>query len=238
MNKKNNYNSLIFLTTLSVYLGLVLVGTPPILAQAALTQKIEIQNEAEIKDDLDKKPDEDLFADSIVDLVQELDKLSQKKSFDWNLRYTFQIESLSICESDNSPSFMGFGSDRFQIDRFLENTTIEIARKLYKQKARIGFGDIYSHTSDFDFVFDGGSLEIKAKIGNNNNIAADIEKDNLPFLNELNNYLDQITSTKDATKEKIVAENTKVTTENNQVFIVTHLPRASIDELLAKKVAQ
>ena len=132
MNKKNNYNSLIFLTTLSVYLGLVLVGTPPILAQAALTQKIEVKNEAEIKDDLDKKPDEDLFAESIVSLVQELDKLSQKQSFDWNIKYTFQIESLAISESDNSPSFMGFGSDRFQIDRFLENTTIEIARKLYK----------------------------------------------------------------------------------------------------------
>ena len=61
MSNSKNYNSIVFLTTLSVYLGLVLVGaTPSVLAQqAALAQKFEIQNEIEIEDDLDKKPDDE-----------------------------------------------------------------------------------------------------------------------------------------------------------------------------------
>jgi hypothetical protein len=60
MSNSKNYNSIVFLTTLSVYLGLVLVGaTPPVLAQAALTQRFEIQHEIETEDDLDKKPDKD-----------------------------------------------------------------------------------------------------------------------------------------------------------------------------------
>ncbi|HMS39984.1 MAG TPA: hypothetical protein PKE69_07155, partial [Pyrinomonadaceae bacterium] len=36
----------------------------------------------------------------------------------------------------------------------------------------------------------------------------------------------------------ILYENTKAMTENNQVFIVTRLPRGSIDALLAEKDAQ
>jgi hypothetical protein len=237
MSNRKNYNSIVFLTTLSVYLGLVLVGgaTPSVLAQAATTRDFNIKNEIVVEDDLDKKPDEDLFADSIVGLVQELDKLSRKKSFDWNTTDTFQIEGLGICESDNSPAFMGSGSINLQVDAALEKTAFEIAQKLYKQKALLGLGNVHSHETDFDFIFDGGSLEIKAKISNASAVASERERDVFPFYNHFSGYLEKINSTRRASKNKIVAENTKVTTENNQVFIVTRLPRASIDDLLAEK---
>ena len=63
MSDKKKYNSIVFLTTLSVYLGLVLVGGAgsPVLAQAALTRNFDIQEEIEYKDDLDKKPDDELL---------------------------------------------------------------------------------------------------------------------------------------------------------------------------------
>ena len=55
MTTRKNYNSVIFLTTLSVYLGLVLVGAPAhVLAQAALTSRLEVKDKIEKKDDLDK----------------------------------------------------------------------------------------------------------------------------------------------------------------------------------------
>ena len=68
MSNSKNYNSIVFLTTLSVYLGLVLVGaTPSVLAQqAALAQRFEIQNEIEIEDDLDKKPDDENLQNKIM----------------------------------------------------------------------------------------------------------------------------------------------------------------------------
>ena len=58
-NRKNN--SILFLTTLGVYLGLVLVGgsVPQVLAHGALTRNFELQDEIEAKDDLDKKPEGD-----------------------------------------------------------------------------------------------------------------------------------------------------------------------------------
>lgn len=61
MSKSKSYNSILFLTTLSVYLGLVLVGaSPQVLAQQiTFVNKFEIQNEIEFEDDLDKKPEDD-----------------------------------------------------------------------------------------------------------------------------------------------------------------------------------
>src|SRR5215213_10130440 len=61
MSNRKNYNSIVFLTTLSVYLGLVLVGgaTPSVLAQAATTRDFNIKNEIVVEDDLDKKPDDE-----------------------------------------------------------------------------------------------------------------------------------------------------------------------------------
>ncbi len=73
MSNSKNYNSIVFFTTLSVYLGLVLVGgTPPVLAFAALTRNFDIQNEIEVKDDLDKKPDDEIEKIREIDIAQAL----------------------------------------------------------------------------------------------------------------------------------------------------------------------
>jgi hypothetical protein len=51
----------LFLTTLGVYLGLLVVGgaAPQVLAHSATTRNFEITDEIEVKDDLDKKPDDE-----------------------------------------------------------------------------------------------------------------------------------------------------------------------------------
>src|SRR5688572_15765215 len=92
MSNSKNYNRMVFLTTLSVYLGLVLVGaTPPVMAHAALTQRIEIQNEIETDDDLDKNPDNesidftkslDNYFKEVGNFVKDLQKLHNIEKFD------------------------------------------------------------------------------------------------------------------------------------------------------------
>jgi hypothetical protein len=210
----------------------VLVGaTPQVLAQAAMTRQFDIKTEIEFKDDLDKKPDEnDLFTTSIVNLVRELNRFSEKKQFDWNGNTEYQIESLAICGSDNSPSFLGTNSGNHKIDRALKKTGIEIARKFFAKKSAAGLGDFYSHNVEYKFVLNNKSLTINAKIGDSSNYDKNVQ----PFVNELNNYLARTISNHKQPKQKTVAENTSVTFENNQVFIVIRLPRASIDELLAE----
>lgn len=57
MINRKSQNSILFLTTLGVYLGLVLVGaTPQVLAQAATAKQFSVKDEIEVKDDLDKNP--------------------------------------------------------------------------------------------------------------------------------------------------------------------------------------
>lgn len=58
MTNRKTHNSIIFLTTLSVYLSLSLLGaTPQVLAYAATTRDFDIQTEIEYKDDFDNQPD-------------------------------------------------------------------------------------------------------------------------------------------------------------------------------------
>jgi len=235
MSNRKNYNSIVFLTTLSVYLGLVLVGAPPVLAQAALTQKIEIQHEAEIRDDLDKKPDEDLFAQTLVDLVRNLDMLSNAKNFDWETKSVFTIEDLSFCESDDTPSFLGSGSHPKKLTGAIEKAAIEIGRKLHAKKSKSGLGDFYARwpegvTFKFSIEHKGFDLETAINLKSGENARA--------FLALLDAYLLRINSSTKTKELKIVVENTKSKVDGTRLLLVTHLPRASIDELLAQKDAQ
>jgi hypothetical protein len=57
LNNRKNQNSILFLTTLGVYLGLVLVGaTPQVLAHAATTRTFDISEESGQVENLDKDP--------------------------------------------------------------------------------------------------------------------------------------------------------------------------------------
>jgi len=57
LTNRKSQNSILFLTTLGVYLGLVLVGaTPQVLAQAATAKQFSVKDEIEVRDDLDTDP--------------------------------------------------------------------------------------------------------------------------------------------------------------------------------------
>lgn len=67
MTSRKSQNSILFLTTLGVYLGLVLVGaTPQILAQAATAKQFSVKDEIEVKDELD--------GDLLLDTSSSLDR--------------------------------------------------------------------------------------------------------------------------------------------------------------------
>lgn len=58
MEKRRGQNSILFVATLGVYLGLMLAGaTPQVLANAATTRTFDIKDEIEFQDKLDKDPD-------------------------------------------------------------------------------------------------------------------------------------------------------------------------------------
>jgi hypothetical protein len=80
MSNSKSYNQILFITTLSVYFGLVLVGaSPQVLAQAALTSKFDIKDQIEKQDDLDRNP-EDVAQDFLSEYENLVADLARSES--------------------------------------------------------------------------------------------------------------------------------------------------------------
>jgi hypothetical protein len=82
LNNRKSHNSILFLTTLGVYLGLVLVGSTPVLGHAAMTRNFDIQDEIEVKDDLDNKPDGENTLLQFASSFEELYRITAEASAD------------------------------------------------------------------------------------------------------------------------------------------------------------
>ncbi len=67
MTNRTDKNSILFIATLGVYIGLLMAGaTPGVIAQqAAMTRNFELSEEIDVTDDLEKKPAGDLAAQCI-----------------------------------------------------------------------------------------------------------------------------------------------------------------------------
>lgn len=243
-NNRKNYNSIVFLTTLSVYLGLVLVGSAPVLAQAALTRNFDIKNEIVVEDDLDKKPDDGInedveiiekfqIAEAIIQFVAELKMLENTGKFnseDWNFSYKVVLEefgttNLSTKTGNASNSLLETAIEELILtaEPDYPSTVSEFVQNSENKNSRKSSVEIQSTANEFllSFGFVKKSSE-QAKLAANAFNKAFISKKV-----ELKN-----------TVQLPIYENTKAQTENNQVFIVTRLPRASIDSLLAENNAR
>jgi hypothetical protein len=213
MNSRKNYNSIVFLTTLSVYLGLVLAGgaVPSVLAQAATTRGFDIKNEIVVEDDLDKKPNDETSS--------ELKSKSAETESQFIEQYAKTILALVRLSEIN-----GYELTIDSSEKFAEND--ELLSKLFptlkKDVAINGFQYSLNRNKFF------GKLNLKSRF----------DKDISPVNNSFNSSLSSFRDESQNKPEKVILENTKITFENNQVFIVTRLPRGSIDSLLAQKDAQ
>lgn len=230
MSQRNKNNSIVFLTTLSVYLGLVLVGgATPTLAQKVLTrEQYEIEFAKRNKEELEKPlNNKNLFVPQIIQLINEINSLSKQQKFDWNVKTHYEIEGLTFCESDNSPSFLGSGNlDNENFSEIFNDFAVRLSREISKRRVVDKLSDFYSQDINYDFLTENSTFSIKTTIENKNS------KDTQTFFNETKTYFEKFASFPASYKEKIIYENTKVTSENNQVIVVTRLPRGSLDELL------
>jgi len=248
MTNRKNYNSIVFLTTLSVYLGLVLVGgTPPVLAHAALTRNFDIQNEIEFKDDLDKNPDdekidftqslEDYF-DEVSHFFKDLQKLYQIEKFD--LDYDkFEVNELSFvsCNVDGDPirtAQIFKKSDNHWLEPAITDARYSfenwnfLSDCLKDEKLNTGI----STGSSLKLIYDKSELKIEASAFKSSPQKAEQLAQRFNYVLKL--Y--KVSETEPIVKK--IYENTSFKSENNQVFIVTRLPRGSLDALLAEKDAQ
>jgi hypothetical protein len=234
MSQRNKNNSIVFLTTLSVYLGLVLVGgtaTPNVLAQAALTRNFDVQEEIELRDDLDNKPGDKEAKDFPAIFAQLLSEIKEAVK---NGQISLPIQTDFIIDAQYRMSKM-CGGTRVGTDISDQDFSGFIADAVNRK-----FEPKINQIADFK---DGkseksGSLRLEA---NRSDLTLKISFTKLndeQFAEFLNKRFTSVAISLENTLTREIYENTRATFDGNQVFIVTHLPRGSLDEFLKNAKAE
>ena len=249
MTNRKGQNSILFLTTLGVYLGLVLVGaTPQAIAhqRAAMTRNFDIREEIEFTDDLDRDPDGERSqaADSVEVYLQDLEqlltalgRLGRKGQFD-PASSPFEVSQTILLPCVASNQAGAYTAQRFDS----VNATLKpVLERFSKQLAygyslgdcvkNDGFRDKEAAVSQFTFKLTPAALSVEIVVKKSSQLSAAELIASLPgvFRSE------RITQNGSALRHKLI-EATSYRSDNDQVFIVTRLPRASIDDLLARDV--
>ncbi len=250
MNNQNKNNSIIFLTTLSVYLGLVLVGaTPQVLAQDSLSKLSQIKRDGKficpnnglVGDEIGKEinPFDYDFAKRLIELIQTTD---------------VRLEFVKANEPDTLTTPFYFKQIEFApyINKKGKLDEFDWKEDSCEWTSAAHAGQIAELQSLFLNPLSDCSKPTKLKLAlNSSNISIDDKWLNSEFVirkssnqraiqlvESLRQFFDlQISSTTNSAIKEIY-KYTQISSENNQVFIVTRLPRGSLDALLVNKDAQ
>jgi len=243
-NRKNN--SILFLTTLGVYLGLVLVGgaAPHALAHGALTRNFELQDEIEVHDDLEKKPDNETFGltlsiktylEDVEGFLNTLYNLRRDSKFDPSRdRFDVTQSTLLPCVPNNKVG--AYTANKFELKNESLRPTLERFSKLLTDGYSLGdclpnsrFNGSEATSSKFNFKLDDSALTIQVAVQKSTpEIAKKISADLVSVFTKL---------TPDAGKlaRQKIFENTTFKSKNDQIFVITRLPRAALDPLLSDR---
>jgi hypothetical protein len=241
MSKQARYNQILFLMTLSVYMGLVLAGgASPALAQAAMAKGFELKTELEAKDDLDKKPREDdealhslleeYLADS-ADFLTTLHRFNQNnKKFDADRdKFSVSETRYTFCDQDRVDV-------SFQSESALE-TILALSLKGKRLLADCVFNPQYQadqRTANTRLKISYDKLFLKIEYSAKKQSQQSAEHLSALLSNSFFSWKPLI----DASFTKTLYENTRISSDNDQIFIITNLPRAGLDELLAAQVGK
>ena len=230
-----------------MYLGLLVVGgaAPQTFAHSATTRNFELVDEIEVKDDLDKNPGQNGDVEKDAEIINNLKIVEAIRGF---LNDIKALESINKLDLKKDGLFVHkvwleeFGqtntsSKNSDIQNpWLETAVAQIIARSHDWElssvadwvpkacngddCRQSSVKISLTTNEFslEFSFDKSSPETaKAAANRFSEIFEKKKKASLRGTNELSAYLE-----------------TECISKNNQVFIVTRLPRAGLDALLAK----
>lgn len=242
MSNRKNYNSILVLTTLGVYFGLVLVGAAPqILASAAMTRQFDVKDEIEVKDDLDTKPDDErspvsvsveIYLQDVEYFLASLSRLASKG------KLNPLTDSFNVVQNTMLPCVDNSVAGRYTPIRF-ESTSdaVRPAMDLFSRAMVYGyslgdclpsneFGGLEAIDSQFNFQLDRKTFEVKIALKKQTPQRA------LELLQQLQSTL-KLYSTRQNTKlRKNIIDRTSFRVENERVLVITSLPRGSLNSLL------
>jgi hypothetical protein len=194
-----------------VYLGLVLVGTPQAIAQqgAAMTRNFDVRDEIEFCDELDKKPKDQNSEESLSSFDHES---AEFISAYFRTLLSHAIQGYSEARSQGyefSVKMDSSGGDGF-VDLYPD-----LSKKFFAELAalRINGDGFYS------------KLSIKPRLG---------QRDVDHLYSDVAAELRSLQLSRQLPSTRLLVSHTSVSRFNDQVFVITYLPRGSLDEHLAK----
>ena len=249
MEKRKNQNSILFITTLGVYLGLVLAGaTPQVIAhqRGAMTRNFDISDEIEFKDDLDRDPSGGghspitdsvgVYLEDVEALITALGGLNRKGQFDPSSSPFEVAQTVFLpCEPFNKAG--SYTPQKFEninaalkpyLERFSKQLTYGyslgdcVKTPIYADKEAVA--------SNFVFKLDKKAFSIEITIQKASPESASQLAALLPPT-----FKDFREKAAAVVRQKLI-DATSFGIKADQVFIVTRLPRASIDSLIAMDV--
>jgi hypothetical protein len=244
LNKRKTNNSILFLTTLGVYLGLVLAGgvTPQVYAHSAMTRNFELTDEIEFKDDLDNKPDDErsdlnlsvqVYLEDVEQFLLALDRLTQKGQFDLRAD-TFDVVQnsyLPCTPSNTAGSFtpVRLVSRNASVNPFLEKLSKQTnyGYSLADCVADAHFAGKETSSSKFILKHDGSDLTLQIAVKRSSPQSA------AALVSGLTDTFARFRKGAAPLRQAVI-DHTAVRPESDQVFVITRLPRGSLDPLFAK----
>ena len=228
-----------------MYLGLLVVGgsAPQVFAHSATTRHFEISDEIEIKDDLDNKPDDERspvkmsienYLEDVELFISSLSGLHKRGLFNPTK------DTFSVGQSTQLPCVPANKVGSYTVAEF--STSDENARKTlewFSKRLTDGYslGDCLpnprfdateSHDSKFKVKLDRDQFSIEVVVKKSSArdaglLAADLQ----------NTFRNLKVLAANAARFRIY-QTTTFRAENDQVFVITRLPRADLESLLSK----
>jgi len=243
VTKGKNHNSVLFLTTLGVYLGLVLVGASPVLGHAATTRNFEIQDEIEVKDDLDNKPDDEQSSvtDSIRVYLQDVEYfLEGLRKLSRNGRFDLQKDDFEVAQSTLLPCVANNRIGSYTASKFsLRNESLRPSLEYFSKRLTDGysladclpserFNGQEVTESRFNFKLDRSEFTVEIAVRKSSPQTAS------KILGAINETHRALNSKETEAIRKAISDSTSFKAHKSQIFVVTRLPRAGLDSLLGK----
>jgi hypothetical protein len=241
LSKQKAQNPILVLATLGVYFGLIMSGAAPsVLANAALTRQFDVMDEIELKDDLDTKPDDErspvttsvqIYLEDVEYFLASLAKLNKSKRFDAN------NDTFSVAQNTSLPCVDGNRKGRYTPIRFeLSNDSAKSALDYFSRGMAYGYSlgdcvltnefDVSAAESNFNCSLDGRSLTINVSVRKDSNIRA------IDLARQLESTFKLYSAKTNCKLRQAVIRNTRPTAKDDQVLVVTRLPRSGLVTLL------
>jgi len=242
LSKQKAQNPILVIATLGVYFGLIMSGAAPsVLANAALTRPFDVKDEIELLDDLDTKPDDErspitasvqIYPEDVEYFLASLARLNKDRRFDP------RADTYHVAQNTSLPYIDGNRAGRFTPISFeTSNLSSKSALEYFSRGMVYGYSlgdcfatrefDISVAESKFAFSLDGKARTVNVSVKKDSNVRA------IDLARDLETTAELYSAKASSKLSQAVIRNTRFISKDDQVMVVTRLPRAGLISLLS-----